>query len=504
MGSRILLRQQLMKDQLCEEERRTQQQQQQQQQNATFLPGQQRPSAQTPAINVQVPASLPKAQVPVQVLKVQTNLENPTKYHIQQSQHQQVKQYLTTTLGTKVAHQVLAISRPSASSAPNMTGATAGGTAGAHVSPGQQQQFATTAPTAGALAAAAAAAAQTQSVSPHGSAVLLPGSGSGLNSPMALLNINNNESSEREMEDVIDDIISLESSFNDEMFSLVDSSGLPLSNTLPVQSNGLEVYGGAGVVIPGITLTSTSCPANLAPVKLEVVDEHRVLVKERQKKDNHNLIERRRRFNINDRIKELGLMIPKSNDPDMRWNKGTILKASVDYIRKLQKEQQRLREADSRQKKLEQTNRGLLLRIQELEMQASTHGLPLSSPSGLNTAELMTQVGIAGDVSAAAAAFDLGRHNQPPSRASSDAGGLDLDGVCGFSSSGGGAFSPALSYGGDGGGGGIGGIGGGDVLMDELMSPLGPRDPLLCALSPGATSKTSSRRSSFSMDDEDM
>ncbi|RCT97683.1 helix-loop-helix domain-containing protein, partial [Acinetobacter baumannii] len=72
--------------------------------------------------------------------------------------------------------------------------------------------------------------------------------------------------------------------------------------------------------------------------------EARALAKERQKKDNHNLIERRRRFNINDRIKELGTLIPKSNDPDMRWNKGTILKASVDYIRKLQREQQRAKE----------------------------------------------------------------------------------------------------------------------------------------------------------------
>nr|7EOD_A Chain A, Isoform M1 of Microphthalmia-associated transcription factor [Homo sapiens]7EOD_B Chain B, Isoform M1 of Microphthalmia-associated transcription factor [Homo sapiens]7EOD_C Chain C, Isoform M1 of Microphthalmia-associated transcription factor [Homo sapiens]7EOD_D Chain D, Isoform M1 of Microphthalmia-associated transcription factor [Homo sapiens] len=70
-----------------------------------------------------------------------------------------------------------------------------------------------------------------------------------------------------------------------------------------------------------------------------------------------------RRFNINDRIKELGTLIPKSNDPDMRWNKGTILKASVDYIRKLQREQQRL---ENRQKKLEHANRHLLLRIQEL------------------------------------------------------------------------------------------------------------------------------------------
>lgn len=48
----------------------------------------------------------------------------------------------------------------------------------------------------------------------------------------------------------------------------------------------------------------------------------------------------------------------------MRWNKGTILKASVEYIRWLQKEQQHARELESRQKKLEQANRRLLLRIQ--------------------------------------------------------------------------------------------------------------------------------------------
>lgn len=49
---------------------------------------------------------------------------------------------------------------------------------------------------------------------------------------------------------------------------------------------------------------------------------------------------------------------------EMRWNKGTILKASVDYIRKLQKEQQRSKDMEQRQKKLEHTNRALLLRIQ--------------------------------------------------------------------------------------------------------------------------------------------
>lgn len=54
----------------------------------------------------------------------------------------------------------------------------------------------------------------------------------------------------------------------------------------------------------------------------------------------------------------------------MRWNKGTILKASVEYIRWLQKEQQHARELESRQKKLEQANRRLLLRIQVLKPDA--------------------------------------------------------------------------------------------------------------------------------------
>ena len=53
--------------------------------------------------------------------------------------------------------------------------------------------------------------------------------------------------------------------------------------------------------------------------------------KERQKKDNHNKIERRRRYNINDRIKELGTLLPHEDSRyhdimrDMKHNKGTIL-----------------------------------------------------------------------------------------------------------------------------------------------------------------------------------
>lgn len=51
-------------------------------------------------------------------------------------------------------------------------------------------------------------------------------------------------------------------------------------------------------------------------VKEEPLSEEdlRALQKDRQKKDNHNMIERRRRFNINDRIKELGTLLPKQQD----------------------------------------------------------------------------------------------------------------------------------------------------------------------------------------------
>ncbi|KAE8612534.1 hypothetical protein XENTR_v10012885 [Xenopus tropicalis] len=286
MTSRILLRQQLMREQMQQQERR---EQQQKQQAAQFM--QQRAAvSHTPAINVS--SSLPASpQVPMEVLKVQTHLENPTKYHIQQAQKQQ-------------------------------------------------------------------------------------------------------------MDDVIDDIISLESSYNEDIL-LMDPS-MQMANTinqtgsflaeLPVSGNMIDIYGNQGMPPPGLNV-SNSCPANLPHIKREFTEsEARALAKERQKKDNHNLIERRRRFNINDRIKELGTLIPKSNDPDMRWNKGTILKASVDYIRKLQREQQRSKEVENKQKKLEHANRHLLLRIQELEMQARAHGLSIMPSTGLCSTDLVNRV----------------------------------------------------------------------------------------------------------------
>lgn len=281
--------------------------------------------------------------------------------------------------------------------------------------------------------------------------------------------------------------------------------------------NLLDVYHSPGMAAPTLTV-SNSCPADLPKIKREITDtDAKALMKERQKKDNHNLIERRRRFNINDRIKELGTLIPKSSDPEMRWNKGTILKASVDYIRKLQKEQHRAKDVEIRQKKLEQANHSLMLRIQELEMQARLHGLPASTSisSGLiSDPSLLQQQPVpqsgqalppcAGGASSqnllSLSAVAIGQplpasFLSPPSSDSPagvtissplDLGSLSFAELDDTSAS---ALYPDVGL--------------GDILMDDgcTLSPERVAEPLFSPLSPGA-SKTSSRRSSFDMDED--
>ncbi|KRZ27718.1 Transcription factor E3 [Trichinella pseudospiralis] len=98
-------------------------------------------------------------------------------------------------------------------------------------------------------------------------------------------------------------------------------------------------------------------------------------MRDRRKKDIHNMIERRRRYNINDRIKELSTLLPKSCTEEMKLNKGSILKASVDYIRQLRKDQERLYQLLQKQMALEAENKRLSNRNQDLEEQMRLHGL---------------------------------------------------------------------------------------------------------------------------------
>ena len=81
-------------------------------------------------------------------------------------------------------------------------------------------------------------------------------------------------------------------------------------------------------------------------------------------------VERRRRYNINDRIKELGTLLPKQNEEyydivrDVRQNKGSIFKASVDYIKILKRERERKIQIEEICKKHEQMSKKLLIKLQ--------------------------------------------------------------------------------------------------------------------------------------------
>ncbi|XP_034381803.1 transcription factor EC isoform X2 [Cyclopterus lumpus] len=391
-----------------------------------------------------------RAQIPVwcqyeNPWKVQSHLEN-SKFHLHQTQNQQVKQYLT--LGSKLASsagQGHAVLHPHA---PGQPLANVPIMRNGHMPPVSDS--------------------------------------SNPDSPVTLLSMANHDS-EFPMDEVIDDLISLESGFNDGGLDCMESN-LIMQNNVSLSGSMLDIYGG------------------------EQVHDTRGMAKERQKKDNHNLIERRRRYNINYRIKELGTLIPKSNDPDMRWNKGTILKASVEYIKWLQKEQQHARELESRQKKLEQANRRLLLRIQELEIQARAHGLP-NMASSLGTVELSSHLLKQQQQSSPQAQLPqqpplyqedpnsdyLQRIAGVPSSIPAAAGPQDhIPGADGCST-----FSDPLSHFTDffsatlkeehrld------------EILMDDPLSPFGT-DPLLSAGSPEAASKDSSRRSSFSSAEDD-
>ncbi|KAM9075439.1 transcription factor EB isoform 2-T2 [Megaptera novaeangliae] len=414
MASRIGLRMQLMREQTQQEEQRERMQQQavmhymQQQQQQ-----QQLGAPPTPAINTPVHFQSPPP-VPGEVLKVQSYLENPTSYHLQQSRDQKVREYLSETYGNKFA---------------------------AHISPAQGSPKPLPAASPGVRA---------------GHVLSSSAGNSAPNSPMAMLHIGSNP--EREF-DVIDNIMCL-----DDVLGFINPE-TQIPNTLPLSSSHLNVYSGDPQVTTSLVgVTSSSCPADLTQ-KRELTDaESRALAKERQKKDNHNLIERRRRFNINDRIKELGMLIPKANDLDVRWNKGTILKASVDYIRRMQKDLQKSRELENHSRRLEMTNKQLWLRIQA---QLPPPAQPAQPPSPFHHLDFSHSLSFGGGGNEGPPGYPepLGpEHGSPfPNLSKKD---LDL------------------------------------MLLDDSLLPLAS-DPLFSTMSPEA-SKASSRRSSFSMEEGDV
>jgi hypothetical protein len=156
--------------------------------------------------------------------------------------------------------------------------------------------------------------------------------------------------------------------------------------------------GGAGMpASPALSQSarpSTSCPSDMARIKklqsmnLTEVEIRHVLkdMKDRHKKEAHNMIERRRRFNINDRIKELGVMLSRENQLTDKQNKGLILKASIDYIRNLESKLNKTRDLENKLNQMTVMNKKLMEQI---------NGLHISSPHAIqqhNNASLLNLV----------------------------------------------------------------------------------------------------------------
>lgn len=99
--------------------------------------------------------------------------------------------------------------------------------------------------------------------------------------------------------------------------------------------------------------------------------------KEQRRKETHNLFERRRRFNINERIRELAGLLPRRSEPyceAARQSAGHVLRASVEYMQWLKLEVSRLSEAEARRRVLELENQHLRSRLQQLETKLETLG----------------------------------------------------------------------------------------------------------------------------------
>lgn len=106
--------------------------------------------------------------------------------------------------------------------------------------------------------------------------------------------------------------------------------------------------------------------------------------REQRRKESHNMFERRRRFNINERIRELAGLLPRRREQyyeAARHSAGHILKASVEYMRWLKQEVSRMSEAEARRRILELENQHLRSRVHQLEAKLRSLGPTAKAPA---------------------------------------------------------------------------------------------------------------------------
>ncbi|XP_017062744.1 microphthalmia-associated transcription factor isoform X2 [Drosophila eugracilis] len=361
------------------------------------------------AVKLKVPLQSIGVDVPPQVLQVSTVLENPTRYHVIQKQKNQVRQYLSESFKPSIwgCNNTDVKMENNSSAMINLQGSSL--EKGICLPSERTNSFGSD-----------TAVIAKRSMSSNDSMANSPFSGTfprndNLNPNESISLAHGNEvSGESAIAQKTNQLGYVKSNSNLNVSTTRTSSGM--INSIKISSTASSLQSTSAPISPSLSSVATSAselpsfdsdpddlfddilqndsfnfdknfsselsikqePQNLTDAEINA------LAKDRQKKDNHNMIERRRRFNINDRIKELGTLLPKGSDAfyevvrDIRPNKGTILKSSVDYIKCLKHEVTRLRQNECRQRQVELQNRKLMSRIRELEIQAKSQGISLS------------------------------------------------------------------------------------------------------------------------------
>ncbi|XP_034670501.1 microphthalmia-associated transcription factor isoform X1 [Drosophila subobscura] len=357
-------------------------------------------------VKLKVPLQSIGVDVPPQVLQVSTVLENPTRYHVIQKQKNQVRQFLSESFKPSVwgCHN----SDTKAANTSVSTGNLHNSSLANSCLPMERSNSYKCEMTSSGKRTMHSD--ESMPISPFGSSFLRNGN---CNTNEQISSGSINPKSSEESTEIVNKTLGYvkrNTSLNSSVTARATSGIL---NTMPSSSTTSSLHSTSAPISPSLSSVATSAselpsfdsdaedlfddilqndsfnfdknfnselyikqePHNLTDAEINA------MAKDRQKKDNHNMIERRRRFNINDRIKELGTLLPKGSEAfyevvrDIRPNKGTILKSSVDYIKCLKHEVIRLRQNECRQRQMEVQNRKLISRVRELEMQAKSQVL---------------------------------------------------------------------------------------------------------------------------------
>ena len=100
---------------------------------------------------------------------------------------------------------------------------------------------------------------------------------------------------------------------------------------------------------------------------------------ELRRKRIHNEIEKRRRKVIGDKLHELAEMLPMSNCPNFKRNKGTILSEVVEYVRQLQQCQRQVQTLQMQNKQLNEWNQQAQQKLFSLQGFSSKVPLDMST-----------------------------------------------------------------------------------------------------------------------------